>query len=407
MSNKVTFTPDAIRSVIRSDTTSTLKGFIYQFLVALKACLEMKTGQSVYVERYGDVAIISDDEDNGVSIEVKQFQKALTPGHANLLNTLFNWCQDGFHQDNYSNLFLFTSQSISDDSDLRQWNDKSSEKRYELINTWFTKHKQSLADRLKTEKEKNEKADYSAGAKKTIEQIDYLLAIDKKDIVLSVVGKFTILYQQPDYVSLFDELKNRHGNVVEESKQDLYMCSLLGGIINPHIVEEKWEISKQGFSKILQDVTSMFSSKMIFLPEIEDPTDDEKKNLDKSLFVKKLKDIEIVEEDIAKAIYNFAKTNKLIIEKLKLRPYGDKELSRYQDNLKDFYDTEYSSAKLGFEFDPIKNVIKSSKLFYYHMLGKCINIVMAPYGQVDVFFSQGMLHIMANDEELDIKWEVS
>jgi len=69
----MSYSSEDIRNAIRGDATSTLKGFIYQFLVALKACFEMKAGQSVYVEKYGDVAIISDDEDGNISIETKKY----------------------------------------------------------------------------------------------------------------------------------------------------------------------------------------------------------------------------------------------------------------------------------------------------------------------------------------------
>ena len=37
------------------DSTSTIKGMIFQFLVALERCFEMQEGQSVYIERFGDV----------------------------------------------------------------------------------------------------------------------------------------------------------------------------------------------------------------------------------------------------------------------------------------------------------------------------------------------------------------
>lgn len=39
------------------DSTSTIKGMIFQFLVALERCFEMQEGQSVYIERFGDVSL--------------------------------------------------------------------------------------------------------------------------------------------------------------------------------------------------------------------------------------------------------------------------------------------------------------------------------------------------------------
>lgn len=42
------------------DSTSTIKGMIFQFLVALERCFEMQEGQSVYIERFGDVSVVGE-----------------------------------------------------------------------------------------------------------------------------------------------------------------------------------------------------------------------------------------------------------------------------------------------------------------------------------------------------------
>lgn len=402
----MSYSSEDIRSAIRGDATSTLKGFIYQFLVALKACFEMRAGQSVYVEKYGDVAIVSDeDEKDNISIETKKYQEELTTGHSNLLNTFYNWCMPNFHQEKYHELLLFTTQTIVDGNELAIWNELQRERKHELIIKWFGEHKKKIEDDLAKKKEVDEKAQLSAGKKKTIMQIDYLIDSENAEIVKSVVEKSRILYAQEDYLELYDTLKNQYAIVVEEKKQDLYMCNLLGLIINPHVIENDWAISKQEFSQMLQEQTSMFSARTFVFPEISEPTEDEKRNLEGKLFVKKLRDIEM-EEEIVHAIYHYAKTNKLILEDLKGRPYGDDYLKSYQDDLLEQYRTSYNEAKLDFKFDPDKNVIKASQKFYYKMQGACVNITMKPFNKVDVYFSKGMLHILADDEEIDIKWEV-
>ena len=58
------------------DSTSTIKGMIYQFLVALERCFEMQQGQSVYIERFGDVSVVGDE--NAIQIESKYYKKDLT-----------------------------------------------------------------------------------------------------------------------------------------------------------------------------------------------------------------------------------------------------------------------------------------------------------------------------------------
>lgn len=401
----MSYSPEDIRCAIRGDATSTLKGFIYQFLVALKACFEMKAGQSVYVEKFGDVAIISDDEEGSISIETKKYQGELTMGHSNLLNTLYNWCRPDFHQEKYHKLLLFTTQTINENTELAKWNDLDPESKYNLVCKCFGDHKIKIEDEIEKKRKTDDKAQLSSGKKKSLSQIDFLIDNSNAESVRYVVGKTQILYAQEDNYALYETLKNQYAIVVEDKKQDLYMCNLLGFIINPHVIENNWSISKQEFSQMLQEQTSMFSARTFVFPEISEPTEDEKSSLEGKLFVKKLKDIEM-EEEIVHAIYHYAKTNKLILEDLKDRPYSDNYLKSYQDDLLEQYRTSYNEAKLDFKYDPDKNVIKASQKFYYKMQGVCVNITMKPFDKVDVYFSKGMLHILADEQKFDVKWEV-
>lgn len=43
---------------LKFDSTSSVKGVLFQFLIALERCFEMQEGQSVYIETYGDVSIL-------------------------------------------------------------------------------------------------------------------------------------------------------------------------------------------------------------------------------------------------------------------------------------------------------------------------------------------------------------
>ena len=40
------------------DSTPTLKGIVFQFLVALDRCFEMQAGESVFIETFGDVSVL-------------------------------------------------------------------------------------------------------------------------------------------------------------------------------------------------------------------------------------------------------------------------------------------------------------------------------------------------------------
>ena len=51
-------------SKLKFDSTPSIKGTLFQFLIALERCFEMQEGQSVYIETYGDVSVLGNLSDS-------------------------------------------------------------------------------------------------------------------------------------------------------------------------------------------------------------------------------------------------------------------------------------------------------------------------------------------------------
>lgn len=366
----------------------------------------MEPGQSLYVEKYGDAAVLFDKTGEGTSVEVKKYEGDLTPLHHNILNTLFNWCQENFHQENFQHLLLMTTQTVEDSSKLATWDKLDGEKRYEMLETLYKDHKEKYLIEIQNRRKENPDATLSKGKQETLNQIDYLLADENRGMIKSVLGKCKILYSQPDFLSLYNRIKHVHAAHLDEKKKDLYIANLLGLIICPSIVENGWKISRSEFESIIKELTNDFTLHKVFFPRIEDPSAEEKEGCEERLFVRKLKKAQL-DMQITQAISDYVKTNSLILKHISGRLVRDQYLQQYKEDMYDMYRLNYNIAVSNLiYYDKEEDVIKATREFYQEMMNSCCSIKLAPFDNVWVYFAHGIMHILADDESLDVKWEI-
>jgi len=258
---------------------------------------------------------------------------------------------------------------------------------------------------LESDKKSNPKATSSIRKEKTLEQMEYLCKREHKTVIQDILCKWVMNVECLDFMDLYDTIVNRYASMLEGRKAELYIDGLFAMIINPGIVEKGWCIKREDFEKRQQELNSDFSTKTISFPTIGDPTETETEGLGSSLFVEKLRIVNL-ENEITKAIYDYVKTNNLILKEIKGRPVRDNGLEKYKENLKSLFETQYNTHTVEFKFDPNQNIFKSSQKFYYAMQNACLQVKMEPFNTIDVYFAKGVLHILADNKTLDVKWKI-
>lgn len=382
----------------RSDASSQIAGFLYQFVVALDHCFLLSQGQSLYIEKYGDVAIKSDgsyDSDaSDKSVEVKMYADELDVNHHNLLNTLYNWLEDDFGFEKYQTLIIYTTQSIAKKSPLQGWNSKKKEERTIIVTDSYKKY---LTDN-KTSVEDKDASRYKT-IKKNAKQMQRVLGTDR---LPSLLERVVIVDSCKNLEQAYKGLL-KYAKVTTDNLQEVFIDSLLGFIISPQNMKVGWRIDYDTFTAQVQLLAAEMAPKAISFPDAPDVSVKEGE-YDDSLFVEKLKQIDI--SRITDAVMDFAKTTGLLSKEFD-RPSAEKNLADYQDELLQIYRLKHDNAvdELVIAGEVTEDYVKNaSRIFYRQMLLAARTPKFAPYGVTKPYFSNGMCHYMANDSELNVKW---
>ena len=401
-----------VKKALRSDASSQIAGFLYQFVVAVDYCFKLSKGQSLYIEKYGDVAIKGDGTyDEGredTCIEVKLYSDDIDVNHHNLLNTLYNWLEDDFHFESYQTLLLYTTQAFSKDSLLKGWNDKSAEDKVKIVRNAYTEYLNDNKDKIE---------DKDVNANKSIKK----KALQMKRVLGSVLGtdgnpdeaaSTKRLEELLGRVVIFDSCKNleqkykdllKYAKVAQDHLRETYIDALVGFLVRPKNMNDGWKIEEAVFTEQVHLLTAEMAPQSFAFPDAPDITltDGE---YDDSLFVHKLKEIDY--ERITDAVMDFARTTGFLTKEFE-RPFAEKSLADYQDELLNVYNLDYGNAKdfLAMVAEKTSDVVKNaSRVLLRTVLKDARSLQFAPFGTTKQYFSNGMCHLMANDRKQNIKW---
>ena len=384
---------------IRSDASSQIKGYLYQFIVAVDYCFQLEPNQSLYIEKYGDISLKNDDglSVDDISVEVKLYSDDLNVNHHNLLNTLYNWIQPDFKYENYRSLIIYTNQPFSSGSLLIGWNEKSVEQRVQIITNSYKKYISDNKNKL----EHKDSTKYKT-IRSNAHMMNELLASEER--LKSVLSRVIIRNLQGDFIEAYRALF-KYARNLDDKFQEIYVNSLLGYVISVPVVNDSLCITYEGFKKETTLLTKELMPREINFP-VSLPSDIDEKEYEHALFVHKLKQVDFSNKEITNAMNSYAKTSLLLTNDFK-RPSSGKYLDDYQGALMEKYDNEYANACDGLLLTPEqteKQIKAQSRRFHRELCTSAQYIKLYPYGTPPAYFVKGMYHALANSTDLDVKW---
>lgn len=371
-----------------NDATLQKSGDIYQYLIALKDCFELKAGETLYIESYGDVSVV-DEKGVGFQKEVKHHF-----GVSNLLErdidfwkTLANWYTDYERVKNFSNFILSTTANITQNSSFYKWNqiDKN-EKLQRLKNIGKIKKTKEKIFRIQYERIFN--ADYD------------------ENRILTILDRFTIESAKTNLEGISNEFTKYIGHIPVNNR-DQFIEAILGYIIcKVKDVSHVWSVTREEFDDILLVQSQIYGhSENISLPnefgELQ-PTESEIEIAKQKKFVDAIRKIKY-DKRIDEAISDYWKTMNTIEKYFynnisyinNIEPYKNDMLS----NLRYAKDNSELDAEDSTEKEKIKI---SRKLYNDVMMWEPRNFGHFTHNQQ--YFQRGIIHNIVDDG--DFRWKV-
>lgn len=364
-----------------NDSTQTVKGIIYQFLVALEKCFMLRAeNESVFIETFGDISIL---KDKSIQIESKYYKGYLTDLDYNVWNTLNNWMKDGFPLQEFSSLVLLTTQKVRKNSSWYGWN--------------TLKKEEKLFRFLKINTEYNSKKTKS---KQTSDLLNSIFNDTKRERLINILDKFVIEQNAVDDKTYYQQIKNEYCKTIPDIRADQYMRTMFAYIISLDVIDKQWKISFNDFTRESKIVAQSLIDTTLTFPQKISLDNVKYDDFQNNSFVEKIKEIDY-KEVIPQAVSDFAETRELILTEFKTSPFLIKKIGEYEEDIQRKHSLLYRRASRNASYNEDK-IIPYSKDFYDDFMS-LENINLHLYNSVPPYFYNGMVHILA-DEKDNVNW---
>lgn len=370
-----------------NEASASTQAIVYQLWVALEKCYEMADGQSVVVEREGDVTIPGHSQ-----IETKLYgdDDALTDSHLNVWKTLRNWMDVNSHSEQYAALILRTNQSFGANTRFKNWNKSEPAGRIKILEAILA----ASEARLSSSKTPSKLSDSHAIQRSVMDTA-------KATKLSEVVSKFLIADKSPGLPETYDRLKSSQCGHIPQANQDLYLGALMNVILRPETIDQNWMITKAEFNEELVKANAMFCQgsrrfPQLYRTRITSSLTPEQEALRAHPFVSKIRDINH-DERIPQAIRDYHDTQGIIIKDFQDHAVELPAYTKFAREVEAQFELGFSIAQ--------QQQSKNSKIFY----DITIRENSPPFDGYDFAprdFKNGVLHMHLNNAIKPHKWKL-
>lgn len=357
----------------KNSALTTAQAFYYQSIVALDKCFEMEEGDCIYIEKDGDISLISDGEKIGSQIEVKDVTTTLTDHHESFWKTLKNWLAPEFHHEKYNYLILYTTQLFGKTTKLVKWNEGDSQKRLEILKD-ICSSSSSTSEIAKLQADIMSKGD---------------------TILLQVIEKITLFTEAESKEEILNRIKKRYTQGIPNNNKNQCLKGLIGFIYSM-ANKDCWQISYENFKEEMLELTSKLCRKEFTFPDFKGLIATEQEiaeNVTKK-FVLKIQDIHY-QEVISEAVGNWLEFTRSLSEDLDNSPVYKEKTEYYQTELISIYKIKYRKAR--------RNSTNSCDL-YDDIIGS--EPLLIGSDRPHIAYRNGVMHD-AMDNNDDLKWDTT
>lgn len=323
--------------IVNFDSTPQKAGDMFQYIIALNDCFDMQPGDSLYIEKYGDVSCIKKEGSFQKEIKHHFEDQNLSERDIDLWKTLANWYEAFEEQKIFSELILYTTANIQEKSCFNGWNAKTPQEKLDILKE------------IGKEQKKNEETfrrQYNRIFDNQHDEIKLLNILERMKIMCSQTKLLGVSL-------LFDKHSQLHP--IPKCQRDRYIGALLGQILfkikDP---PNQWNVSFEEFEAMQQMIAPAYmDEKSVSLPDefaCVDISEEIRNKYNKKRFAKAIHEINL-QKKVSEAVSDYWKTEMTIANYFRDNPVYMKDYDGYRNDLKglmednkDFYKVDVGNG---------------------------------------------------------------